>query len=150
MMALAIPVLGQAQEMLVLQKPGKVKRVEIKPGTTIQFRLKGSNQVYKKEILRFEDSAMVFANYKVFLDEINMIKIPLNPRLRKYSETIMAAGIILFVADQINNSVIDDNSFSLNRGVSITSTAMIAGGFLIRFLQKRKFKIPGKHKLKLI
>lgn len=139
-----------AQSQLHIEKPGKVKRIKLPPGTLIKFQLKNDDRVYKKEIVGFRDSTIVFKSYEVNLDDIGMIRIPLHPRLKKYSEVFIAAGGILFLADQINNSVVDDNDPSLNRGVSIVSLSLISSGIIFRFLQKRTYRFPGKRKLKII
>ena len=139
---------SQAQGELHIEKPGKVKRIVIKSGTEIKFQIKGDPRILKRELVEVRDSILVFPNFEVRIKEISMIRIPLHPRLRKYSETFIAAGTILFVADQLNNSVVNDNDFTLNRGVSIASLSLITGGVIMRFLQKRTYHFPGKHKLK--
>jgi len=147
-MVLSISVSGQ--NMLIIHKPGKVKKIIILHKTVISFQLHNDHRKFKKEILSFEDSSIVFDNFKIPVKEISMLKIPLNPWLNKNSVILMTAGVVLFAADQLNNSVINDNDPSLNDGVTIVSGSLVLTGFLLRLVQKRKYKFPGKRKLILI
>jgi hypothetical protein len=136
--------------MMIIQKVGKVNRTIIRAGETIKFRINDDPNIYQKTIEGFEDSSIVFRNYKIHIKEIRMLKAPLHPRISKYSELLIAGGSILFIADQVNNSIVNNEPFTFSRGVTIVSTSMITTGILLRFVKKRKFKFPGPHKILLI
>ena len=136
-----------AQKSLLFQK-NKNKEVVYEPGDVISFRLKGDKSKHTFQIMRFEDSLIVFKNYKVNPKEItHMYRDTKNKTWwfmkYKWSGLCFIVGIGYLVLDGLHLG-------ELTRETLIFSGSLIAAGVLTKLIINDRIKIRGSRKLVVI
>ena len=143
-----------AQKYLVLEKLGTRKRIEYFIGSEINYRLNGENFFRTGTIVDLEDSVIVF-DYAFFsIGNINAVNIKdsRSGRIsaRGYPVTLMVAGVVLFLGDLFNETVVSGNEASLNNGVTIASGALVGTGFLLMFVKSDIKKLTRNWRLRVV
>ena len=138
------------QSRLVISKFGRSGKIVIYPETVISFRLDGDERSYRSTITGLKDSTIIFEKYDVDLHQIRSIRLDLDPKLKNYSEVLIAAGTIFFLADMINSTVVAGDEPSINKGVAAISTGLVGGGIFLRFVKRRNFNLRKKWRASII
>jgi hypothetical protein len=60
------------------------------------------------------------------------------------------AGVVLFLADQLNTVVVQNEDASIDEGVLITSVALTGAGVAMILFKKKYQNIGGKYKLRMV
>ncbi|HEX9648998.1 MAG TPA: hypothetical protein VGA21_00440 [Cyclobacteriaceae bacterium] len=143
-----------AQKYLVLEKLGTRKRMEYYIGSEINYRLNGEDFFRTGTIADLADSIIVF-DYAFFpIENINAININ-DTRTRRisargYPVTLIVAGVVLFLGDLFNETVVSGNEASLNKGVTIASGALAGTGFLLMFVKSDIKKLTKNWRLRVV
>jgi hypothetical protein len=139
---------GQEMKILILEKMGSKHRITYGIGDKIILKLHGEDYELREEITDMTDSTLSFRDFSIPTKNIHYVKTVHTRGFLSPSNgpKIMIAGAVLFLADIVNQTLIQGNdSFELNKGVTIASASMIAFGGLLMTFKYRKFK-PGKNK----
>jgi hypothetical protein len=116
-----------------------------KTGDVISFRVRGDRSKITDQIRGFEDSVMVFLNYKVSPQEISDVYVDDKTRLwyilrYKYERIFLIGGVGYLLIDVVNTG-------ELNKETLIVSGSLIAAGLLAKLLISKRIKIKGKRRL---
>jgi len=138
---------GQPSKLLILEKVGSKHRITYGIGDRIILRLQGEDYEIRDEITDISDSLLYFRDFFIPIKSIHYVKTVHTKGFLSPSNgpKIMIAGVILFLADIVNQTLIQDNTYKINTGVTIASASMIGFGGLLMSFKYRKFK-PGKNK----
>jgi len=144
---LSPPVSGQEMKILILEKLGSKHRITYGIGDKIILKLNGEDYELREEITDMSDSTLSFRDFSIPINRIHYVKTVHTKGFLSPSNgpKIMIAGALLFLADIVNQTLIQDNSYELNKGVTIASASLIGFGGLLMTFKYRKFK-PGKNK----
>lgn len=133
---------AQAQ-YLVLRKKGSKRKYEYTVGSTIKYKQKGYDLFFTDRITDFADSTIIMENNLIAIDQIAVVDIQNAFSNRK--EILMLGenylpwiGAGLLAIDLINNSLVEGNSFSFNKGVTTTSAILVGTGLSLRFMRRKK------------
>jgi hypothetical protein len=143
----SLSISGQELKILILEKVGSKHRITYGIGDRIILKLKGEDYDLKEEIVDMTDSLLIFRDFSISINSIQYVKTVHTKGFLSPSNgpKIMIAGVLLFLADIVNQTLVQDDSYEFSSGVAIASVSMIGfGGLLMRF-KYRKFK-PGKNK----
>lgn len=135
---------GQVQ--LLLLKRGEII-LRLDPGDTFMYRQKGSEDIHKSYVNNLSDTSVTTGNDVVSFRSIDRIYFSRKQFYNDAGEKFTAAGLLLFAADQINNSLIQGNDFTLDRGVSITSISLVVVGLPMALIRKKSHVINYKYRL---
>lgn len=140
----SLEVLGQ--KYLLMDKIGGKQRREYYPGEELTFRLKGENHYNTVTIKDLQDSLIILDEGVININEIHTIK----RNRRSLTPKLRVAGVGLILIDQINSVVVSGEPFVLSSGVLIAGGSLVAISYIIDLSRKRKFKIRGNRRLKII
>jgi hypothetical protein len=135
---------GQVQ--LLLMKRGEVV-LRLNPGEEIVYSLKGSKDIYRTYVNNLSDTSVTTGNVEVPFRKIGKLYFSEKRFYNDLGEKMTAAGVLLFAADQINNSVVQGNDFSLNRGVTVSSLVLVGTGLPMALIRKKSQVINYKYQL---
>ena len=138
---------AQASKLLILEKVGSKHRITYGIGDRIIIKLQGEDYEIREEIVDISDSLLHFHDYFIPIKNIHYVKTVHTKGFLSPSNgpKIMIAGALLFLADIVNQTLVQDNTYELNTGVTIASASLIGFGGLLMTFKYRKFK-PGKNK----
>jgi hypothetical protein len=139
------------QKYLVLDKPGSIKRIRFFVGNEITFRLKGDNMVYHEVISAVDDSSFTIYGTKVLVREVDRIILRKEGWfLNQGSVLLPAAGLLYFLADNVNPAIRGGEHFGISRGSVIVGASLISAGIVLRIFQKRQHKIGKNKRLRVL
>ena len=140
-------IFGQASKILILDKVGSKHRITYEVGDKIILRLKGEDYEIRDEISNISDSLLFLSDFFIPINSILYVKTVHTRGFLSPSNgpKIMIAGATLFVFDVLNQTLIQNNSYQFNKGITIASASLIGFGGLLMTFKYRKFK-PGKNK----
>ncbi|MEM7551485.1 MAG: hypothetical protein AAF363_17515 [Bacteroidota bacterium] len=134
------------QDLLLFQKNNH-RQAKYYKGDVLKFYLKGEKSARKSEIIDFQDSLIVFKNYKLHPAEISHLHLDNQTRSwfivrYKYDRALPIAGGAYLLADGINNGVSEETG--------IISGSLVGAGLFAYILIKKRIKIKGRRKLMVI
>src|SRR5882672_6208124 len=105
--ALAIGTLPCLGQNLLAFKTSNHRIAYYRTGDVLSFRLKGDKSKISDQITGFEDSLIIFKNYKVKVNEISALYLDKKTRMwyflkYKYEKILPMAGGVYLLADVIN------------------------------------------------
>lgn len=145
---------SNAQNYLILQKGANEKsRIRYEVGDEFIYLQQG-NDYYIKDLIREIDKNYIALNENVLsLNQIEAVDIrnkdERNQTLDNLTFLPIAGGSLLLLAGGIN-SLAQDGEFRYSNGVLITAASMIGGGFILKTLRYKNFKVGGRRKLQVI
>lgn len=147
----SIDAFGQ-DKFLVLEKPGRKKRIKFYPGDELTFKLKNSDLQITGTILDLYDSLILFADSYVKPEEIDYVKLErvegfLSP---SNGPKLVIAGVALFIIDQLNYSLLQGNKIRFDKEIACTSLAMITGGITWTSLRFTRFRNKGNRRIRIV
>lgn len=132
---------------LLLQKTGTPNSVVFHEGEEIRYRLRGERNFRHGLIQGFGQNVIRFHYLEVPLSEIETIDISRKEytrfHFRSSGTKVMIAGAAFLVLDWGNQQEVSPATLTI-------SGSMIAAGFILRLLQKRKFTPGGRYRLEII
>lgn len=137
---------GSSQSLLF--KKNSYRKEYYKAGETITFRLKGERTKYKRQILGFQDSLIVFQDFKVNPEGISHFYVDKKTRMwyilkYKYQGVLPIIGIGVLLLDVVNTA-------EFRKETLVFSGSLIAAGILAKLLISKKIKIKGQRKLLIV
>jgi hypothetical protein len=138
---------GQPSKLLILEKVGSKHRITYEIGDQIILKLHGEDYEIRDEITDISDSLLHFRHFSIPVKSIQYVKTVHTRGFLSPSNgpKIMIAGGLLFLADVVNQTLVMDNAYELNTGVTVAAVSLIGFGGLLMTFKYRKFK-PGKNK----
>jgi hypothetical protein len=138
------------EKYLVLDKPGRIKRIRYYTGDEIMFRLRGDKTTYSNIIQAIGDSTIKVRDTDVSIREIHsIIRYSDNGFLYQIARILPKAGMLYFLADTFNPIFRGEKPDISRSGVVVGST-LIATGYTIRLFRKRTLKINNYRTIKIL
>lgn len=136
--------LAFGQKSLLFNKNWR-KQVLYQTGDVISFRVEAESRKITDQIMGFEDSLIVFRNYKINPKEITHMYVDKKTRTwyflkYKYEKLLLFTGIGYLLVDGFN-------SHEFSKETLLVSGSLIGAGLLARWLISKKIKIKGRRKL---
>lgn len=135
-----------AQEYLVIRKKGSKRRYEYRVGDTFVYQIKKEQPFLTDKITQLVDSTIVMENNIILIEQILQVDIQNatsnRPQILKTAEvTLPTLGYGLLAIDLFNNTVVEGNEFSLDRGITTTSAVMVGTGYALKIFRKKRIKL---------
>lgn len=135
-----------AQDYLLIRKKGSMRRYEYRVGDTFVYKQKGMKEFFKDRITQFVDSTIVMENNIVLIEQIIEVDVQNaftnRPQLLLAAErTLPTIGYGLLAIDLFNNTVVDGNEFSLDKGTTITSGALVVSGYALKAFRRKRIDL---------
>jgi hypothetical protein len=132
------------QKSLLFSKNWR-KQAIYKTGDVISFQVTTDPRKISDQIMGFEDSLIVFKNYKVNPNEITHMYVDKQTSTwyflkYKYEKLFLFTGIGYLLIDGFNNK-------EFTKETLVISGTLIGAGLLARWLISKKIKIKGSRKL---
>ncbi len=134
-----------AQMQLVFLKHERVM-LRLNPGDEFIYRLKNSKDVRRSYVNNLSDTAITVHNTVVPFNTIERVYFSNKKLHNTIGGGLVVGGIALFLIDQLNHTAVR-RGFSLDRGVSTVSIAMIAVGIPLVLLKKKSQKVNYPYRL---
>ena len=139
------------QKFLALDKPGKIKRVRFFVGQEITFRLKNDPITYRDYITAIDDSSFTIFGTKVPIRDVDRIILRSNSWFVNQGSVLLpAAGVIYFLADNLNPVIQGNEGFSVSRGSVVVAAGLVGTGIILRIFAKRSHKIGNNKRLRVL
>jgi hypothetical protein len=140
---------GEAQPRLVILKGEKVI-TSFREGDYIRFKRKDRDHFtvgfiggLTKDYFRIgEDTTLIYTLEKIDLSERDNSGF----RTRAIGATFIIAGGVLFLGDLINETLVNDQPYTVNTGVVTASALLITTGTLMQFVNNDIFVFGRKKK----
>jgi hypothetical protein len=143
--------LFRAGKYLVLDKPGKVKRVRYFVGSEITFRLKGDPVLYRDVIAAVDDSSFTIFGTQVLIKEVDRVILRSHSWFANQGSVLLpAAGVIYFLADNLNPVIQGGEKLRISRGSVIVSAGLVGAGLVLRLLHKKEHRIGKNKRLRVL
>jgi hypothetical protein len=141
-----------AQKYLLLDKIGSRHRVEIYPGETLRFQLKGEDHFNEAVINFLQDSLIILDVGVINVKEIHAIAKDrsIQSGIVANSRLLMYAGIGIIIIDQFNTTVVAGDPPDINTGVVVAGGSLIVLHYLIQLAKRKKYVIRGNRRLKIV
>jgi len=116
-----------------------------KTGDVLSFQVKADSRKITDQIIGFEDSLILFKNYKVNPKEITHIYVDKKTSTwyflkYKWDKLLLFTGVGYLIVDSFNEKGLSEETL-------IISGSLIGAGLLARWLISKKIKIKGRRKL---
>lgn len=142
---------AQQRQLVVLKNETVLARYTV--GDVISFAREQDKKILHQKILDLNDT-LIMMN----LDSVSYFHVKkLDIRGRKESTFgqrlgayMIAAGIILPVAELVNTGLVQKQGASIDEGVAIASGVLIVGGAALMFIKKPYFKPGRKHRILIV
>lgn len=142
---------AQPRQIVVLKNEAVLARYKV--GDVISFAREGDKKILEQKILDLNDT-LIMMN----LDSVSYFRIKkLDIRRRKASTLgqrlgayMIAAGVILPIAELVNTGIVQKQDASIDDGVAIASGVLVAGGAALVFIKKPYFKPGRKHRILIV
>jgi len=141
---------GEAQNRLVILKGDKVI-TSFREGDYIRFKRKDRDHFtvgfiggLTKDYFRIgEDTTLIYTLEKIDLSERDNSGF----RTRAIGTTFIIAGGVFFLGDLINETLVNDQPYTVNTGVVTASALLITTGTLMQFLNNDNFVLGRRKKV---
>jgi hypothetical protein len=155
LVALCGCLVSDAQKQVVIMKKDRVIQ-RYNPGDFIRYSTGKPKNFKYDQIVELTDTTIITRNDTIPYYKVKLIdtqgELQSGITLRKIGYFSIAAGIILPLADLINVELVQDqpSSYSLDRGVGITSSTLIATGAALLLIKKPYLKLQFKNRLMIV
>jgi hypothetical protein len=138
------------QQVVVTRRQHVVKRFET--GDLIRYSMGKRNQFRHERIVELTDTTIITNNDTLLYYQIMLVDLEETSKitLREIGFNMMAAGLLLPLADMINVGVIQDEKYEFNRGIGLSAATLFTAGALMYILDKPYLKLGYRNKLKIV
>jgi hypothetical protein len=144
---IAIP--GFSQQQLILRKGEKVVW-RLKEGDDFVFSLKKSKELIKGFAIAINDTAVVMEGRIIPIRRIDRIYFKRHSFINKAGSTLVFAGILLFGIDLLNRTVVQGGDGGIDKGVAVTSIALIGAGLPMALIKKKSERPGFRYRLMVV
>lgn len=146
---IAAECVGQ-EKYLVLDKPGRIKRLRYYAGDEVIFKLKGDKTTYSTIIQSVGDSTIKVRDTDIPIKDIRaIIRHNENGFLYQAARILPKAGILYFLGDTFN-PIFRGEKPNVSRSGVIIGSSLFIGGNALRLFKKRTFRINNYRTLKVL
>lgn len=136
-----------AQTFLLFHK-NRYREAHYVVSDVITFRVKGEKKKVTAEIIGFEDSLIVFQQFKVNPKNITDLYVDAKTQIWyafrfKYARLLLIAGAGYMLIDLANHG-------ELEKSTVVFGTTLITAGVIAQLLVSRRIKIKGRRRLEII
>jgi len=151
---LSLAVYGQGTDFVLLKRGTSLKsQIRYYPGEEITYKSKKMGYFVTDIIQRIDNNFIYLSENILSPETILEIDIrhkdPRNNTLRNINAITLGAGVILLGAESVN-SLYQEQQFSIDKGVGITSGILIGAGLALLPVRYKIFKNTGRNKIQLI
>ncbi|HEY3402563.1 MAG TPA: hypothetical protein VGK59_04190 [Ohtaekwangia sp.] len=137
------------RQVVVMRKARIVDRYNV--GDPIRYSTSTPKKFVRDRIVELTDTTIITRKDTILFYHIKLIEYkPTGLTVDKFGNDCIGAGIALFLGDLINVTVVQDQSYDFNRGVSIAAASMVATGIILRILGKDYMKIRMNNRLMIV
>jgi len=145
---------GQSKDFILLKRGANQKsQIRFYPGEEITYKSDKLGYFVTDRIVNLDKDFIYLSENILRIENIKEIDIrnkdPRNRTLKNLNALILGAGVILISVESIN-SIYQTESFSIDKGVGITSAILIGTGLAILPLRYKTFKNEGRNKIQII
>ena len=113
------------------------------------YKQDGMTEFFRDRITEFVDSTIVMENNIVLIEQIAEIDIQnastnRAPILLAAEKTLPSIGYGLLAIDLFNNTVVDGNKFSFDKGTTITAASIVGTGYLMKALRRKRIDLTNE------
>jgi hypothetical protein len=135
-----------AQKQLVLLKDERVL-LRLYPGNEFIYKLKNNRTIRTTYVNNLSDTAVVTHRDTVPFHRIERIYFPQTKLYNLIGGGLVVGGAGLFLIDQFNYVIVQDNKPALDNGVSTVSLAALAVGLPLMLIKKKSQKLSYRYRL---
>lgn len=140
-----------SQKYLVLDKPGKVKRLRFPVGSQLTFQIKEDRTVYTDEITAVDDSSFTISGIRVRIGDVDRIIVRRkNGFVGQVSKKLIQAGVLYFLLDNLNPIFLGRRELSVSQGSWIVGAAFVGPGLLLKLFQRKIYRIGKRRCLRVL
>ena len=148
---LGITFTASGQTFLVLEKMGTKKRYEYQQGEQIEVKLDNDDFFTRLTIVALGDSTIITETEDYIFSSIKAVKLRGEKTWLKIAgPSLMVAGVLLFVIDATNQSVVQGGGYSVSTGVTIASASLVGVGAIFTFAGRSKIKMKKWWRLRTV
>lgn len=145
---------SQSKDFLLLKRGSNQKsQIRFYPGEDITYKSEKLGYFITDRIVSLDKDFIYLTENILRIDNIQEIDIrskdPRNRTLRNLNALILGAGVILISVESIN-SIYQTESFSIDKGVGVTSAILIGTGLALLPVRYKTFKNEGRNKIQII
>jgi len=140
---------SQAQRQLLLLKNGHVLH-RFYPGDDIYIKVKGNSDRIHSYINNILEDAVVLHTDTIPFHKIERTYIYESARRNANGAQLVAAGVLLFAIDYVNQEWIQKRDYEAGRGIPIASGILVAGGLPLMIIKKKSQVISYKYRLLMV
>ena len=133
---------SEAQRQIVLVSGNEVVH-RFKVGDKFHTKLEGDKPEHWGFLVQIDEFSVITSQDTIDLRDIKKCLLPGRPIINRLGKKLVTAGIGLFVIDQFNQTVIQNNDMSIDSGVAKASIGLTAVGLPMLFIKKQWAK-PGR------
>ncbi len=141
---------AQPQRFLVVNKYNGNNRTAYYPGDLITFGLRDEEGESSGIISDVFPGSMILGHDTIAFENISHVrKRPEDMSAYKsIGVKLIAAGLLLFIGDQVNEVLVYGREFSYNQGIAIASAALAGTGLILTQMDRKKMKMAksGKYR----
>lgn len=142
---------ASGQTFLVLEKMGTKKRYEYQQGEQIEVKLDNDDFFTRLTIVALGDSTIITETEAYTFSSIKVVKLRGEKTWLKIAgPSLMVAGVLLFVIDATNQSVVQGGGYSVSTGVTIASASLVGVGTVFTFAGRNKVKMKKWWRLRTV
>jgi hypothetical protein len=138
-----------AQRQLLLLKNGKVLH-RFYPGDDIYIKIKGNADRTHSYLNNILEDAIVLQQDTIPFRSIERTFIYESERRNVNGAQLVAAGVLLFGIDFVNQQWVQKTDYKATSGISIASGVFIAGGLPLMLIKKKSQLISYKYRLLMV
>ena len=118
-----------------------------KKGDPFRVKLVDNKTEYWGFLVEINEFSVITSRDTIDLQKIKKILLPGKPRIHRLGIKLIAAGVGLFIIDQLNYGVLQGNDPNIDSGVAIASVAIGAAALPMALTKKNWAKPKGRLKL---
>jgi len=141
-LSLATSPLINAQVQLLLLKRNKVF-LRLNPGDELIYKLKGSKEIQRGYVNNLSDTAVDAGNKIIPFAAID--KVYFENRSKSAAFKIMGFGVLLFFADQVN-----DSNKGIDSNIAVASAAIVAVSLPFALLENESKRLNHRYRLLVV
>ena len=151
MLIIGMSFAASGQAFLVLEKMGTKKRYAYQQGEQIEVMLNNDDFFTRLSITGLGDSSIISGTEAYIFSSIKAVKLRGEKTWLKIAgPSLMVAGVLLFVIDATNQSVVQGGGYSVSTGVTIASASLIGVGAIFTFAGRNKIKMKNWWRLRTV
>ena len=130
---------------------GTKKRYEFQQGEQVEVMLDNDDYYSRVIILGLGDSSIISESETINFSSIKAVKLRgENTWLKISGPSLMVAGVLLFVIDATNQSVVSGGGYEVSTGVAVASATMVGLGAAFTFAGRNKVKMKKWWRLRTV